>query len=251
MRKMADLGDIDRSEHVPACGGESSVLTDQHRSLFAFATSATANVHAGPSGALYGLCAQRPLAMQALGRVVWGIDASILYRSLRRITPLEGVTIADVPCGGGVAFRALRRGQEVRYVAGDARERMLVRATRRARRRKLSQVEVLRADMMSLPFADGEIDVFLCHSGIHMQHDGLGSVAEIARCLRPGGRLIGTGFFSDMTSRARRVFELDSRHGHPMPPSREDMYRWMRKAGLAEGTLGPDYGFAEFNARKP
>ncbi len=189
--------------------------------------------------------------MQVIGRAVWGIDASPLYRSMRVLSSLEGVTIADVPCGGGVAFRALRPAQDVRYLAGDLDPKMLQRAERRARRRSLTQIEFRRADLMALPFGDGEIDVFLSYGAIHMVDDAARAVAEIARCLGPGGRLIGTAFFSDMTRRARRLFELGARRGHPMPPSREDMYRWMRESGLVEGTLGPDYGFTTFRARKP
>jgi len=34
-------------------------------------------------------------------------------------------------------------------------------------------------------------------------------VAEIARCLKPGGRLIGTTFLSDGSWRARAIFKAD------------------------------------------
>lgn len=52
-----------------------------------------------------------------------------------------------MPCGGGVAFRALAPDQDVRYTAGDLSEKMLARARRRARGRSPNQIEVLAADM--------------------------------------------------------------------------------------------------------
>ena len=187
--------------------------------------------------------------MQLLGRVVWGIDASVLYHSMRVLGSLQGVSIAEVPCGRGVALRALHRGQEVRYLACDEDPRMLASARRRARRRSLTHVEFHRAELTSLPFADGEIDVFLCYGPI--VEDAAAGLVEIARCLRPGGRLIGAAFFSDICRRGGWLFRLSARRGHPLPPGREEMYAWMREAGLVEGTLGPDYGFAAFWARKP
>ena len=42
----------------------------------------------------------------------------------------DGTVILDVPCGGGVAFRGLRPGQRVRYVAADLSPVMLGRAPR-------------------------------------------------------------------------------------------------------------------------
>jgi ubiquinone/menaquinone biosynthesis C-methylase UbiE len=79
--------------------------------------------------------------------------------------------------------------------------------------RSLQQVELLEADMTALPFADGEVDLFLSYSGLHMVPDPERAVAEMARCLKPGGELIGTSFFSDVTRcpRAARTCSPGSR----------------------------------------
>ncbi len=67
------------------------------------------NICAGPFGAVYDFYIERRWLMSLIGRVVWGIDASILYRSMEPVGLLaDGSTIIDAPCGGGVAFRALR-----------------------------------------------------------------------------------------------------------------------------------------------
>jgi ubiquinone/menaquinone biosynthesis C-methylase UbiE len=76
------------------------------------------------------------------------------------------------------------------------------------------------------------------------------AVAEIARCLKPGGQLIGTTFFSDAGRRARAIFRLGSYSGHPLPPSREALRGWLDAAGFEQATIGPQPGFAAFGGRK-
>ena len=209
------------------------------------------NVCAGPFGAFYDFYIERPWLMQAIGRIVWGIDSSVLYSSMEPIARVPpGATIVDVPCGGGVALRALGPEQNVRYLAGDLSPKMLRRAERRARARALEQVELLEADMTELPFADGEVDLFLSYSGLHMVPDPELAVAEMARCLRPGGELIGTTFFSDASWRARALFKAGSYSGHPLPPSRESLLGWLERVGFEEPTIGPQRGFAAFGGRK-
>ncbi len=210
----------------------------------------TPNICAGPFGALYDVYIERPWLMRAIGRMVWGIDASVLYTSMEPIRTTEGVTIVDVPCGGGVAFRALRPDQDVRYIAGDLCPKMLRRAERRARRRSLNQVEFMAANMMELPIASDETDLFLSFSGLHMVAEPERAVAEIARCLKPGGQLIGTAFFSDVSRRARALFEVGAHRGHPLPPSRRDLLHWLTDAGFSDPVIGPQRGFAAFTARK-
>lgn len=210
----------------------------------------TPNICAGPFGVLYDFYIERPWLMRAIGRTVWGIDASVLYTSMEPIRASEGTTIIDVPCGGGVAFRALRPDQEVRYIAGDLCPRMLRRAERRAQKRSLNQVEFVAADMTDLPIASGEADVFLSYSGLHMVDKPERAVAEIARCLKPGGRVIGTAFFSDVSRRARTLFAIGARSGHPLPPGRDEALRWLTDAGLSDPVIGPQRGFATFTARK-
>src|ERR1700743_3197728 len=119
-------------------------------------SSTVSNQCAGPFGAAYDFYIERPWLMLALGRLVWGIDLSSLYRSIDETVAAlgGGATVIDVPCGGGVAFRALRPDQDVRYIAADLSAKMLARARRRAEQRSLRQVELVTADMLALPFAD-------------------------------------------------------------------------------------------------
>jgi len=233
----------------PSVAEEDPPLADQHAHAYQPQLS-VGDRRAGLFGALYRVCGCHPWMMRPLACALWGVDVSPLYRTIRLIGSLQGVCVADVPCGSGVALRALASGPDVRYLALDADAGALRRAERHARRRSLTQIRFQRGDLTALPFADGEIDVFLCFGGLHLADDLDRALTEIARCLTPGGLLVGTSFFSDLAPRGRHLFELGARRGHPLPPSREQMYKSMYASGLVEGTLGPDYGFASFRARK-
>jgi SAM-dependent methyltransferase len=211
----------------------------------------TPNICAGPFGALYDFYIERPWLMKAIGRTVWGIDASVLYDSMEPLAGIgDGKTVVDVPCGGGVAFRALPSERDVRYVAIDIDEKMLARARARATRRGLSRVKFVAADMLALPFDDGEVDLLLSYSGLHMVNDPEQAIREFARCLKSGGRLIGTTFLAGETRRTRLLFGLGSRQGHPLPPARADVVRWLSDAGIADAQVGPQRGFAVFGGRR-
>ena len=210
-----------------------------------------ADVRAGGYGAFYDLCVERPRLMAVVGRVVWGIDTSVLYRGIAQLTSADDVTIVDAPCGGGVALRALTPDQDLRYVAADPSPKMIGRAKRRARKRRLGRVEFAVADIRRLPLWSGEADVVVCFSGLHMLSDPSEALCEFARCLRPGGLLTGTTFLvDDLNGRARRLFEIGSRRGRAMPPAREQLFACLTEAGFCEATIGPQPGFAAFSARR-
>jgi ubiquinone/menaquinone biosynthesis C-methylase UbiE len=181
----------------------------------------------------------------------WGVDLTPLYSSMGAISEANaGETILDVPCGGGVAFRALRPDQDVRYIAGDLLEGMLVRAKRRAEARGLGQVEFTLADMQDLPFADGVADLFLSYSGLHMVDHAEAAVREIGRCLKPGGRLIGCTLLSEGTRRQRAQFAMGHRLGHPFPPGASDLREWLSAAGIVDTTIETAQGFGLFRGNK-
>ena len=211
---------------------------------------AARNQCAGPFGAVYDFYIERPWLMNALGRVVWGIDASVLYDNLSAIGRAPaGATILDVPCGGGIALRALSPAQDVRYVGADLSQQMLQRAAETASRLGITQAEFAQADMGALPFADGEADLFLAFSGLHMTHQPERAVEEIGRCLKPGGELVGTTFLNEGSRRQRALFNLGHRRGHALPPGAEALEGWFAAAGIEQLTIEPREGFAAIRGR--
>lgn len=200
---------------------------------------------------MYDFYIERPWLTRALGRVLWGIDTSVLYGSMSLLGEIgDGNTVLDVPCGGGVAFRALPPERDVRYIAVDIDEKMLARARQRTLRRGLSQVRLLAGDMLALPFDDCQADLVLSYSGLHMVSDPERAVQELARCLKPGGRLIGTTFLAGGTRRTRALLASSARRGHPLPPAREDLLCWLIDAGITDAQVGPQPGFAVFGGRR-
>jgi SAM-dependent methyltransferase len=207
------------------------------------------NACAGPFGAFYDFWIERERVARLVGGTLWGIDVRPMYADMQRLVgdAADGAVLLDVPCGGGVAFRHLRADQEVRYIAVDLDDDMLDRA--RSRRRP--QVEVIRADMRSLPLDDGSVDIALSYSGLHMIPDPQRAVAELGRVVRPGGQLGGSSFVVPGTRRQRVVFGLGARTGHAAPSIGErELREWLAHAGFAEIRYEARSGFAVFGAVK-
>ena len=94
-----------------------------------------------------------------------------------------GDRVLDACCGtGDLALAAERAGGRVTGL--DFSEAMLARA-----RRKSSSVEWVRGDLLSLPFEDGSFDAATIGFGIRNVADLEGGLRELARVLRPEGRL--------------------------------------------------------------
>ena len=100
--------------------------------------------------------------------------------------------VLDLASGtGDLALRAARRMREGTVVAADLTPEMM----REGRRRPgAGGVRWTRADALDLPFADGSFDRVLIGYGLRNFSDLSRSLAEIHRCLRPGGRLLSLDF---------------------------------------------------------
>ncbi|MGP0035326.1 MAG: class I SAM-dependent methyltransferase, partial [Solirubrobacteraceae bacterium] len=184
-----------------------------------------------------------------LGRLIWGTDTSAFYREITRLAQeADGTVILDVPCGGGVAFRGLRPGQRVRYVAGDLSPVMLRRARAEAKRRELDQIELTEADIEALPFDDASFDLCVSYTGLHCFPNPAAAVSEIARVLRPGGVLRGTmvvrraGLRQDALVRLYQVAGLFGPSG-----TCEELEAWLADAGMLDVSTRSDGALAYFS----
>ena len=91
----------------------------------------------------------------------------------------------------------------------------------------LTQAEVRHADMYSLPRADGSTDTVILHQVLHFADAPGAALAEAARVLRPGGRLL----IVDFAPHGRE--ELRSEHAHArLGFSDAQVCGWLRAAGL-------------------
>jgi demethylmenaquinone methyltransferase / 2-methoxy-6-polyprenyl-1,4-benzoquinol methylase len=110
-----------------------------------------------------------------------------LDRRWRRLTARAvvrpGDRVLDACCGtGDLALAAEEAGGEVTGL--DFSERMLERA-----RRKSSSVDWVRGDVTALPFGEGAFDAATVGFGIRNVPNLEVALRELARVLRPGGRL--------------------------------------------------------------
>jgi ArsR family transcriptional regulator len=102
---------------------------------------------------------------------------------------LEPGDVLDVASGDGVLAELLAPHAR-RYVCVDSSTRVVGAARERLKRHR--HVDVMEGDMQSLPFDPGSFDlVLLMHALTYASKPGL-AIAEAARVLRRGGRLVAT-----------------------------------------------------------
>jgi demethylmenaquinone methyltransferase/2-methoxy-6-polyprenyl-1,4-benzoquinol methylase len=94
--------------------------------------------------------------------------------------------VLDVATGTGLVARELRRRYGCRVVGIDQSEQMLSRA-----RPLVGSVyeQVVRGDAEQLPFADGEFDALTFTYLLRYVDDPAATMRELARVVRPGGRI--------------------------------------------------------------
>jgi ubiquinone/menaquinone biosynthesis C-methylase UbiE len=184
----------------------------------------------------------------------WGADMRLIHAEIARLgdTPV-GTSVLDIPCGGGLAFRGLRTGQAVRYVAADISPYMLQLARREARRRKVQDgIEFVEADMAALQFPDASFDLCLTYNGLHCLPDPRLALAELTRVLRPGGILRGTSCVTGRGVRQDALIAMYRRAGiFGNAPHAGQIETWLMELGLDVVTLERTGAVERFEARLP
>ena len=109
--------------------------------------------------------------------------------AIGRIAP--GAVVLDVGCGAGtdLLLAAHRTGPAGRAIGIDMTEGMRRRAAAGAAACGLTHVEVRDGDATRLPVADASIDVVISNGVLNLVPEKRHAIAEIARVLKPGGRL--------------------------------------------------------------
>lgn len=113
----------------------------------------------------------------------------------------------DVACGPGTL--ALRFAPEVSWICGvDLTPAILGRARTAAFQQGIENMNFAIGDAQHLPFADGSLDIAITSYALHHMPDAPSAIAEMARVLRPGGRL---GIIDIFASENRDVAALNDR----------------------------------------
>jgi len=94
----------------------------------------------------------------------------------------------DLACGPGTI--ALRFAPHVRWICGlDLTPAILERARRSAAAEGLGNLDFAIGDAQALPFADGSLDIAVASYSFHHFPNPAGTLAEMARVVRRGGRV--------------------------------------------------------------
>lgn len=173
---------------------------------------------------------------------------------LERLDGTAPERILDLGCGTGQLTERLRdRFTHATVVGADLSNGMLERAALRAEAHDAEAAPMnplsgsfVRADALRLPLADATFDVVTCTESFHWYADQAAAVAELARLVRPGGRVViasiatVTGFADDAIQRAT---ELAGRPIRPIPKRR--LKRLLEAADFAVTHQGriPRLGF--------
>ena len=115
----------------------------------------------------------------------WGIAANIRRRSLGALVQPERRRVLLSGAGTGLDFPFLPPHHD--YTALDLTGAMLARALPRARN---LQMKMVQGDSMALPFADANFDYVVLHLILAVVPQPQRCLAEAARVLRPGGRIL-------------------------------------------------------------
>ncbi|MFN3703996.1 ArsR/SmtB family transcription factor [Thermomonas sp.] len=132
--------------------------------------------------------------------------------------------VLDIASGDGVLAELLSPHAD-RYVCIDSSQRVVAAASERLRR--FDNVEVLEGDMHALPFPDASFDLVVLMHALTYAARPAQAVAEAARVLRPGGRLL-------LSSLARHEHRsVVQAYGHVnLGFTQKELRKFAQKAGL-------------------
>jgi phosphatidylethanolamine/phosphatidyl-N-methylethanolamine N-methyltransferase len=106
-------------------------------------------------------------------------------RSIARLPAARGLDVFIDGIGTGLDLPLLPAGN--RYVGLDITHAMLLRAVRRS---KSPDIELVEGNSERLPFRDASFDVAVLHLILAIVAEPTSALREVARVLRPGGRVL-------------------------------------------------------------
>ncbi len=141
------------------------------------------------SGAMFDRIAAR---YDTVNRVLsLGLDRGWRRRAVRALELGDQARVVDIAAGtGDVAIEIARMHPHARVIAIDPSAKMLAVAAQKLARRALGdQIELIEGDAQALPLSNCEVDAATIAFGIRNVPDRGLALREMARVVRPGGRI--------------------------------------------------------------
>jgi demethylmenaquinone methyltransferase/2-methoxy-6-polyprenyl-1,4-benzoquinol methylase len=165
---------------------------------------------------------------------------------VRAVDPQPGERVLDVATGTGMVAVALARRSACEVVALDQSEEMLGEARARVTgdAQLATRISFVRGEAERLPFADAEFDVLTFTYLLRYVDDRTATMRELARVLKPGGRIGMVEFGVPRRAPLRALWRVHTRLGLPL------LGRLVSPAWLEVGRfLGPS--IEELHALEP
>jgi len=131
------------------------------------------------------------------------------------VEPRGGQRILDVATGTGLVAAELLSRADCFVVGVDQSPEMLAAARQRFAHRDGSQVELVQGEAEALPFVDGSFDALTFTYLLRYVEDPAATVGELARVVRPGGRVASLEFGVPPAMPARAAWRLYTGLGLP------------------------------------
>jgi arsenite methyltransferase len=160
----------------------------------------------------------------------------------------EGERVLDLGSGGGidVLLSARRVGPTGRAIGLDMTDEMLALAQRNAREAGATNVEFLKGHIEAIPLPAESIDVVISNCVINLAADKAAVFREIARVLKPGGRMGVSDIVSEDSLTAEQRAERGSFVGCIAGALSFSEYETgLRGAGLTDVSVAPTHRVAE------
>jgi demethylmenaquinone methyltransferase/2-methoxy-6-polyprenyl-1,4-benzoquinol methylase len=134
---------------------------------------------------------------------------------VRTVAPSSGERVLDVATGTGlVAAELARSGCAV--VGVDQSPEMLAAARRRFARAATERVELVEGEAEELPFASASFDALTFTYLLRYVEDPAATMRELARVVRPGGRVASLEFGIPPSALARTAWRIYTAVGLPL-----------------------------------
>lgn len=169
----------------------------------------------------------------------------------------RGETVLDLGSGGGidVLLSARRVGPTGRAIGLDMTDEMLDLARRHAAEAGAANAEFLKGRIEDIPLPHASVDVVISNCVITLSTDKPAVFREIARVLRPGGRLGISDLIADTD--ATRTLDADPTGCGTTAVTAHEYEAQLTAAGLTDITItpthqaGPGLTAAIVRARRP